>query len=75
MKRNHNYIAQQLLERNENGTFKPRESLDEAARKVQDEDIFQTAKLVNCATFTCGIYLARCRYDLINACVSRHFLQ
>ncbi|CAO3606971.1 unnamed protein product [Cunninghamella blakesleeana] len=49
--RNHNYIAQQLLEKNENGrfTFGPGKPL--ATEKDLDEELFQTARLVNNACF------------------------
>lgn len=45
--RNHNYIAQQLLERNENDQFSygPDKALKTAAD--QDEHLFQTARLIN----------------------------
>jgi hypothetical protein len=45
--RNHNYIARQLLDFNENGrfTYGPGELL--ATEEEQDEELFQTARLVN----------------------------
>ncbi|KAI5480215.1 fatty acid oxygenase PpoA [Pseudohyphozyma bogoriensis] len=49
--RNHNYIAQKLYEINEKGTFKPADQLDEAAQRAQDQEIFQTARLINCGYF------------------------
>ncbi|KAF8265060.1 linoleate diol synthase [Lactarius quietus] len=60
--RNHNYIANKLLEINERQTYtKPENiSLDDPdrAKKIsdQDEDIFQTARLINCAWFGAAIF-------------------
>ena len=57
--RNHNYVAEKLLKINERGTF--REWSDDpqqaAAMKVQDEEIFQTARLINCGYFMCVLLL------------------
>ncbi|KAI8066365.1 heme peroxidase [Gongronella butleri] len=49
--RNHNYIAKTLLEKNENGRFTvgPRNRLKD--EKDLDEELFQTARLVNNACF------------------------
>ncbi|PPQ76670.1 hypothetical protein CVT24_011915 [Panaeolus cyanescens] len=55
--RNHNYIAEKLLEINERGTYVDPASLtadDPATKKKlldQEEDIFQTARLINCGWF------------------------
>ena len=49
--RNHNYICQKLLEINERGAWSwpPKEADGEIMK--QDEEIFQTARLVNCGYF------------------------
>ncbi|KAF7321225.1 Heme peroxidase [Mycena chlorophos] len=49
--RNHNYIAQKLLQINERGTWTDPPPQDAKARAKQDEDIFQIARLVNCGHF------------------------
>ncbi|KIJ55788.1 hypothetical protein M422DRAFT_152180 [Sphaerobolus stellatus SS14] len=56
--RNHNYIAQKLLEINERGTWvDPATKLTGDDPKIvkkrlaQDEEIFQTARLINCTWF------------------------
>ncbi|GAA5977201.1 hypothetical protein JCM5350_003254 [Sporobolomyces pararoseus] len=49
--RNHNWIAETLLRVNQNNKFKPFELLSPEQRKRQDEDLFQTARLVNCGWF------------------------
>ncbi|KAK7458169.1 hypothetical protein VKT23_010077 [Stygiomarasmius scandens] len=49
--RNHNFIAEKLLKLNERGTWSDPPPTDEAARAKQDEEIFQTARLVNCGHF------------------------
>ncbi|KAI9435341.1 linoleate diol synthase [Lactarius indigo] len=60
--RNHNYIANKLLEINERETYvKPEHILPtdpNRAKKIadQDEDIFQTARLINCAWFGAAIF-------------------
>ncbi|KAI0260103.1 linoleate diol synthase [Gloeopeniophorella convolvens] len=60
--RNHNYIAHKLLEVNERGTYKNPDSipLDDPSRTkqlaAQDEDIFQTARLINCSWFGSAIF-------------------
>jgi hypothetical protein len=43
--RNHNFIAKQLLERNENGRFTVGPGL--LNEEQQDEALFQTARLIN----------------------------
>jgi hypothetical protein len=45
------YIAQKLLNINENGTFVFPPLQDEKARLVQDDEIFNRARLVNCGFF------------------------
>ncbi|KEP48319.1 linoleate diol synthase [Rhizoctonia solani 123E] len=49
--RNHNYIADTILKINEQGRWKtpPPESAGE--RATQDDEIFQTARLINCGSF------------------------
>jgi linoleate 10R-lipoxygenase len=60
--RNHNYIANKLLEINERQTYTKPESIplnDPYRAKTiadQDEDIFQTARLINCAWFGAAIF-------------------
>ncbi|CAO3650158.1 unnamed protein product [Cunninghamella echinulata] len=49
--RNHNYIAQQLLEKNENGRFSYGPGKALATEKDLDEELFQTARLVNNACY------------------------
>ncbi|KAG8990745.1 hypothetical protein FRB94_013112 [Tulasnella sp. JGI-2019a] len=47
--RNHNFIAGKLLAINERGTWNSDlSSMTEDQKKAQDEDLFQTARLVNC---------------------------
>jgi hypothetical protein len=43
--RNHNFIAQKLLEINENGRFTV--GSDNLTSAEQDEQLFQTARLIN----------------------------
>ncbi|KAI9456900.1 linoleate diol synthase [Russula earlei] len=55
--RNHNYIANKLLKINERGSYANPDNIpfDDPQREkklaLQDEDIFQTARLINCAWF------------------------
>ncbi|KAI0704264.1 heme peroxidase [Cytidiella melzeri] len=55
--RNHNYIAKRLLEVNERGTYVDPSSLSSTDPKrsatllAQEEELFQTARLINCAWF------------------------
>ncbi|RGB30007.1 heme peroxidase [Rhizophagus diaphanus] len=49
--RNHNYIAQTLLEKNEQGRFSVKNQNDPEQLKKQDEDLFQTARLINCGFY------------------------
>ncbi|KAL0567802.1 hypothetical protein V5O48_014195 [Marasmius crinis-equi] len=50
--RNHNFIARKLLEINERGTWRdPSTISSEEELLKQDEEIFQTARLVNCGWF------------------------
>ncbi|TFK63860.1 heme peroxidase [Pluteus cervinus] len=51
LSRNHNYVADKLLKINERGLWTDPPPSDPAARQLQDEQIFQTAKLVNCGHF------------------------
>ncbi|OAX33207.1 heme peroxidase [Rhizopogon vinicolor AM-OR11-026] len=56
--RNHNYIARRLLEINERGTWKDpaQHHLSEAQLSKQDEEIFQIARLCNCAWFAAIVF-------------------
>ncbi|KAJ6607611.1 heme peroxidase [Mycena sp. CBHHK59/15] len=49
--RNHNYVAEMLLKINERGRWVDPPPTDDAKRAQQDEEIFQTARLVNCGHF------------------------
>ncbi|KAF7300900.1 Heme peroxidase [Mycena kentingensis (nom. inval.)] len=49
--RNHNYIANMLLKINERKCWSDPPPTDDAKRAKQDEEIFQTARLVNCGHF------------------------
>ncbi|KAH9056263.1 linoleate diol synthase [Lactarius vividus] len=60
--RNHNYIANKLFEINERQTYIKPDDIPhtdkERTKKIndQDEDIFQTARLINCAWFGAAIF-------------------
>ncbi|KAI3616961.1 heme peroxidase [Moniliophthora roreri] len=47
LSRNHNYIAEKLLKINERGRWTDPPPEDKAKRDQQDEEIFQTARLIN----------------------------
>ncbi|GAA5871348.1 hypothetical protein JCM16303_000725 [Sporobolomyces ruberrimus] len=49
--RNHNWIVDTLYRVNQNNEYKPVKALSLEQRKQQDEDLFQTARLVNCGWF------------------------
>ncbi|EMD61935.1 hypothetical protein COCSADRAFT_38736 [Bipolaris sorokiniana ND90Pr] len=49
--RNHNHVAESLLAVNEDGKYKPWDSLDEEGKKWQDEDIFQITRNINVGFF------------------------
>ncbi|KAJ7827293.1 heme peroxidase [Mycena leptocephala] len=49
--RNHNYIAEMLLKINERGRWSDPPTANPKLRAQQDEEIFQTARLVNCGHF------------------------
>ncbi|KAG8689081.1 hypothetical protein FRC11_004167, partial [Ceratobasidium sp. 423] len=49
--RNHNHIADELLKRNEQGRWRNPPPDDVGRRTTQDEEIFQTARLINCGSF------------------------
>lgn len=49
--RNHNYIADKLLNINEDRSYSNPPPAEPNARAYQDEKIFQTARLVNCGFF------------------------
>ncbi|KAK7036088.1 heme peroxidase [Favolaschia claudopus] len=51
LNRNHNYVADMLLKINERGRWIDPPPTDETRRNQQDEEIFQTARLVNCGHF------------------------
>ncbi|KAF6760375.1 heme peroxidase [Ephemerocybe angulata] len=50
MNRNHNYIAQKILDINESGKFK-KTFANDTEREIQDNEIFERARLVNCGYF------------------------
>ncbi|PSS35388.1 hypothetical protein PHLCEN_2v1661 [Hermanssonia centrifuga] len=60
--RNHNFIAKKLLDVNERGTFVDPDTIPtsdpERSSKIlkQEEDIFQTARLINCAWFGSAVF-------------------
>ncbi|KAJ7131370.1 linoleate diol synthase [Mycena epipterygia] len=49
--RNHNYIAKKIFEINERGTYQDPKTLSGDKLLAQDEELFQTARLVNCGWF------------------------
>ncbi|KAH8594606.1 linoleate diol synthase [Bisporella sp. PMI_857] len=49
--RNHNHIAESLFSVNEAGKYKPWNSLSDAQKKWQDEDIFQLSRNINVGFF------------------------
>ncbi|KAF7356580.1 Heme peroxidase [Mycena venus] len=49
--RNHNYIAKKIFEINERGTYQDPKKLSKDDLLAQDEELFQTARLVNCGWF------------------------
>ncbi|OCH96232.1 linoleate diol synthase [Obba rivulosa] len=60
--RNHNYIAKMLLQINERGTYVDPNSIphDDPKRSAkllaQEEEIFQVARLINCAWFASAVF-------------------
>ncbi|CDO73377.1 hypothetical protein BN946_scf185013.g11 [Trametes cinnabarina] len=54
--RNHNYIAERLLALNERGRWSDPPPEDKGKRALQDEEIFQIARLVNCGNFMAMIF-------------------
>ncbi|KAI0094227.1 heme peroxidase [Irpex rosettiformis] len=54
--RNHNYIADMILKINEQGKWQDPPPTDEKKRAIQDEEIFQTARLINCGHFMAMIF-------------------
>ncbi|KAG8986836.1 hypothetical protein FRB90_003729, partial [Tulasnella sp. 427] len=54
--RNHNYIVKKLLDINERGRWKNPLSADKNARDRQDDEIFGTARLINCGWFMSMIF-------------------
>lgn len=53
--RNHNYIANKILKINERKIWSDPPPTDADKRAIQDEQIFQTARLVNCGHFISAI--------------------
>ncbi|KAF9447624.1 heme peroxidase [Macrolepiota fuliginosa MF-IS2] len=51
LSRNHNYIAQKLLDINEFQHFKHPSELSEDEKRIQDDEIFNRTRLVNCGYF------------------------
>ncbi|KAL0059840.1 hypothetical protein AAF712_013377 [Marasmius tenuissimus] len=51
LSRNHNYVADTILKINERGRWVDPPPEDPVARAKQDEEIFQTARLINCGHF------------------------
>ncbi|PFH51655.1 hypothetical protein AMATHDRAFT_58795 [Amanita thiersii Skay4041] len=51
LSRNHNYIAQKILDINEYRTYSNPPPTDERLRELQDDEIFHRARLVNCGYF------------------------
>ncbi|KAH9010472.1 heme peroxidase, partial [Lactarius pseudohatsudake] len=51
LSRNHNYVAEKILNINERGTFKDIRHCDPVTLADQDEEIFQRARLVNTGYF------------------------
>jgi linoleate 10R-lipoxygenase len=60
--RNHNYIVKRLLDINERGTFvdpaslQTENSADKAKLIAQDEELFQTGRLINCGWFASIVF-------------------
>ncbi|GBE86547.1 Linoleate 10R-lipoxygenase [Sparassis crispa] len=59
--RNHNYIAKMLLEINERGTWADPNSIPDDPQRsakilAQEEEIFQIARLINCAWFASVVF-------------------
>ncbi|KAJ4469566.1 linoleate diol synthase [Lentinula aciculospora] len=54
--RNHNYIAKKIFDINERKKYQDPSKLSEAALAAQDEELFQTARLVNCGWFGTVIF-------------------
>ncbi|KAG0665214.1 hypothetical protein C6P46_000313 [Rhodotorula mucilaginosa] len=49
--RNHNWIAKKLVEVNQNGQFKPWNSLNDKEKRLQDHALFNLARNINCLWF------------------------
>ncbi|KAI0654091.1 linoleate diol synthase [Cubamyces menziesii] len=59
--RNHNYIARKLLQLNERGTYIDPDTVQDDPHRhekllAQEEDLFQTARLINCAWFGSAVF-------------------
>ncbi|TFK63858.1 heme peroxidase [Pluteus cervinus] len=69
LSRNHNYVADKLLKINERGLWTDPPPSDPAARQLQDEQIFQTAKLVKNrdlnVKFSCGHFMGLIMGDYV----------
>lgn len=57
--RNHNDIAKRLVTINEQGRYADWDSLDDQAKKRQDDDLFNVARNVNCGHFVNVIFQVR----------------
>ncbi|KAG6834140.1 hypothetical protein H0H93_011600, partial [Arthromyces matolae] len=53
--RNHNYVAERILKINENKRWRDPPPSNPEALALQDEEIFQTAKLINCGHFRSAV--------------------
>ncbi|KAG6823641.1 hypothetical protein H0H92_009580, partial [Tricholoma furcatifolium] len=51
LNQNHNYIAEKLLDINENGTYGPPDSMTDEDKRIQDDDLFHRTRLINCGFF------------------------
>ncbi|KAM0748536.1 linoleate diol synthase [Meredithblackwellia eburnea MCA 4105] len=65
--RNHNFITKRLFQLNETNKYKPVESLDQKGKYAQDEDLFQTARLINCGFFVNVVF-----YDYIRVILNQN---
>ncbi|KAL8280760.1 hypothetical protein RQP46_006764 [Phenoliferia psychrophenolica] len=65
--RNHNFITNKLFSINERGKFKPVSALDADGIAAQDEELFQTARLINCGFFVNVVF-----YDYIRCILNQN---
>ncbi|KAG8898789.1 hypothetical protein FRC00_002305 [Tulasnella sp. 408] len=54
--RNHNYIVEKLLDINERGKWKKPHEIEGKRKQRQDDEIFGTARLINCGWFMSTIF-------------------